>query len=143
MLFTFNDTRYLFNALRDSFLLFKNILFKMLEFIPLYYKKNHLWKYHLIFFFCNFIVDFVFVSQGLCKRGRKVVLCVFYFRSRTKRCELDMPRTRLQSWTNYLEQSKEIKQNWAGAENFDSCFFIILCSYYKSLEKRLDTRLYL
>ena len=24
----------------------------------------------------------------------------------------------LQAWTKYLEQSKEIKQNWAGTENF-------------------------
>ena len=24
----------------------------------------------------------------------------------------------LQAWTKYLEQSKEIEQNWAGTENF-------------------------
>ena len=30
----------------------------MLEFNPLYYEKNHVRKYHLIFFFWNFIKDF-------------------------------------------------------------------------------------
>ena len=28
----------------------------------------------------------------------------------------------LQSWTKYLEISKEIKQNWAGQGNFETCF---------------------
>ena len=28
----------------------------------------------------------------------------------------------LQHWTKYLEQSKERKPNWTGAENFDNCF---------------------
>ena len=37
----------------------------------------------------------------------------------------------LQSWAKYLEQSKEIKQNWAGAENFDNCFFVNFDRCYK------------
>ena len=31
----------------------------MLELNPLYYKKSHVWKYHLTFFFCNFTKDFI------------------------------------------------------------------------------------
>ena len=31
----------------------------MLEFNPLYYKQKPSAKYHLIFFFCNFIIDFL------------------------------------------------------------------------------------
>ena len=42
----------------------------MLEFNPLYYKKNHVWKYHLIFFFCNFIISFFFISEVLYERSR-------------------------------------------------------------------------
>ena len=38
----------------------------------------------------------------------------------------------LQSWTKYLEQSKEIKQNLTGTENFDNCFCVIFDCYYKS-----------
>ena len=30
-----------------------------------------------------------------------------------------------------MEQSKEIKQNWTGAENFDNCFCVISDCYYK------------
>ena len=47
--------------------------------------------------------------------------------------------------TKYLEQSKEIKQNWTGEENFDNCFCIILEGYYKILllEGRLGIGLYL
>ena len=37
----------------------------------------------------------------------------------------------LQSWTKYLEQSKEIKQNWIGLRNFLICFFISFYSYYQ------------
>ena len=28
----------------------------------------------------------------------------------------------LQPWKKYLEQSKEVKQSWTGAENFDKTF---------------------
>ena len=45
------------------------ISFKMLEFNPLYYKKNHVRKYHLIFFFWNFIEDFFFFSEVLYERS--------------------------------------------------------------------------
>ena len=31
----------------------------MLEFNPVYSKKSHVWKYHLIFFFHNFTKDFI------------------------------------------------------------------------------------
>ena len=43
------------NIYEDTFLLFTNISFEMPGFNPLYYKKKHKQKYHLIFFFCNFI----------------------------------------------------------------------------------------
>ena len=43
------------NIYEDTFLLVTSILFEMLEFNPLYYKKKDKQKYHLIFFFCNFI----------------------------------------------------------------------------------------
>ena len=51
---TYNNAIFI----KDSFLFFTNISFKMLEFNPLYYKKNHVWKYHLISLFSNFIKDF-------------------------------------------------------------------------------------
>ena len=41
------------NVLTDFFLLFTKILFKMFEFIT---KRNYMWKYNLIFFFCNFFL---------------------------------------------------------------------------------------
>ena len=28
-------------------------------------------------------------------------------------------------WTKYLKQGKEIKQNWTGEKNFDSCFCVV------------------
>ena len=37
----------------------------------------------------------------------------------------------LKSWTKYLEQSKEIKQNWIGLRNFEFCFFLSFYSYYQ------------
>ena len=33
------------------------------------YKKNHVRKYHLIFFFCNFIKGFFFFSKVLYERS--------------------------------------------------------------------------
>ena len=43
------------DVLTDSFILFTNILFKMLEFNPLCYKKKpYMWRYNLIFFFPKF-----------------------------------------------------------------------------------------
>ena len=36
---------------------------------------------------------------------------------------------KLQSQTKYLEQSKEIKQNWTELKNFDMCFCILFCCY--------------
>ena len=50
-------------------LLFTNILFKMLDINPLYCKKNHVWKYNLISFFWNFIIDFFFISEVLYERN--------------------------------------------------------------------------
>ena len=41
--------------------------------------------------------------------------------------------------TKYLEQSKEIKQNWTGEENFDNCFCTILEGYYKIFVARRKT----
>ena len=38
----------------------------------------------------------------------------------------------LQSWTKKLEQSKEVKQNWTGAENFENYFCLDFQVYYKS-----------
>ena len=34
----------------------------------------------------------------------------------------------LQSWAKYLEKSKELKQNCAGPENFDTWFYVIFGS---------------
>ena len=51
----------------ESFLLFTNsstlLVFlkyhlKCFSLTPCITKINHMWKYHLIFFFCNFIIDF-------------------------------------------------------------------------------------
>ena len=38
----------------------------------------------------------------------------------------------LQSRTNYLEQSKDSEQNWAGPENFHVSFFVVSYSQYQS-----------
>ena len=38
----------------------------------------------------------------------------------------------LQFWTKYLEQSKEVKQNWTEAENFDNCFYKTFDRYYEN-----------
>ena len=38
----------------------------MFESDPLYHKKKpYVWKYHLIFFFCNFIIDFFCLGSAL------------------------------------------------------------------------------
>ena len=39
----------------------------------------------------------------------------------------------LQTWTKYLEKTKDIKQNWTVIENLDNCFYVIFDCYYKSL----------
>ena len=39
----------------------------------------------------------------------------------------------LQSWKKNLEQSKEIKQNWTGAENFDNVFFLFFDNFFYCL----------
>ena len=45
-----------------------------------------------------------------------------------------------------MEQSKDIKQDWTGAENFDNCLCLIFDCYYKYfillVEVRLGTTLY-
>ena len=38
----------------------------------------------------------------------------------------------LQSWAEYLEQSKENKQNWTESEISDNCFYVIFDCYCKS-----------
>ena len=48
----------------------------MLESTPCNTKGNHVWKYHLIFFFCDFIIEFFCLGGAL----RKELL---YERSRT------------------------------------------------------------
>ena len=32
---------------------------------------------------------------------------------------------KLQSWTKFMKQCQEIKQNWTGQENFEICFCVI------------------
>ena len=54
-----------------------SFIYKMLEFHPLHYKKKPCVKNHLIFLFCNFIIDFSFRFGGAV---RKYLL---YERSRT------------------------------------------------------------
>ena len=39
----------------------------------------------------------------------------------------------IQSWTKYLEQSKEINSNRSGEERFDNCFFVIFDHCYENL----------
>ena len=53
--------------------------------------------------------------------------------------------TKLKSGMEYLGQSKEIKQNQEGAENFDIWFGLLFDSLTKILflEGRLDTSLYI
>ena len=47
-----------------------------------------------------------------------------------------MPLTKVclrrQSWAKYLEQIKEVKQNWARAEDFGNYFRVIFNRYYRS-----------
>ena len=40
----------------------------------------------------------------------------------------------LQSWTKYLEENKEIKQNWTAAESFDNCLYVAFEHYYKGFK---------
>ena len=39
---------------------------------------------------------------------------------------------KLQSWTKYMEQNKEIKQNGTDAENFVNYFCVLFGCYYKT-----------
>ena len=55
---------------------FSDIPFKIPEPNPLYNKKKPCLKYHLIIFFCNFIIDFFCLAGGL-QKG------LLYERSRT------------------------------------------------------------
>ena len=56
------------NVLTDSFLLLTNILFKMLEvLIPCVTKRNHMWKYNLLFFCCKFLSIFFGFGDALRK----------------------------------------------------------------------------
>ena len=42
-----------------------------------------------------------------------------------------------QSWTKYLEKTKEIQQNWTGTENFDNYFCKTFdCSYKFFISRR-------
>ena len=61
-------------------MLFANIFFhlqtcysKCLKLTPCITKRNHVWKYHLIFLSCDCIIDFSFVSELLDKRSRKSI----------------------------------------------------------------------
>ena len=69
----------------DSFVLFTDwsiFLFvitynlKCLNLKPCIIKRNHMWKYHLIFFFCNFIIDFLFFgscyTKGAAQQCKKI-----------------------------------------------------------------------
>ena len=51
----------------------------------------------------------------------------------------------LQHWKKYLEQIKEVKQNWTGVENFGNCFLVVFDCYYKSFVfvKKTVPKLYL
>ena len=43
-----------------------------------------------------------------------------------------------------MEQSKEIKQNWAGGENFDNSLIVVFDHYFKRfISGRLGARPYL
>ena len=44
-----------------------------------------------------------------------------------------------QSWTKYMKQSKEIKENWTRAENFYKCSSVISDPYYKSFHSEEKT----
>ena len=46
---------------------------KCLSLTPCITKRNHVWKYHLIFLSCDCIIDFSFVSELLDKRSRKSI----------------------------------------------------------------------
>ena len=49
---------------RVFFLFFLKYYLKYLSLTPCITKRNHVLKYHLIFFFCNFIIDFFLF--GIC-----------------------------------------------------------------------------
>ena len=48
--------------------IFSNISFKIPESNPLYNKKKPCLKYHLIFFFCNFMKDFFVCLEGALRK---------------------------------------------------------------------------
>ena len=45
----------------------------------------------------------------------------------------------LQYWTKYLEQNREIQQNWIGQEKFDIYFCVFFCWYWQSLISGRET----
>ena len=50
-----------------------------------------------------------------------------------------MPHLELQSRTQYLEESKEIKQNWTETKKNYICFFIIFHRYNRSFISGRET----
>ena len=46
----------------------------------------------------------------------------------------------LQSWTKYLEQRKEIKQNWLVPETSGICYCAIFDCYYQNFVSGRETR---
>ena len=46
------------NVLTNSFFYLQTYFWKCLNLTPCVAKKNHMWNYTLIFFFCKFIIDF-------------------------------------------------------------------------------------
>ena len=45
----------------------------------------------------------------------------------------------LQSWTKYLEKSKEIKENWTREKKIENCFCIVFYLYYRSSISGMET----
>ena len=49
---------------------------------------------------------------------------------------------KLQFLTKCLKQSKQIQQNWAGAENFDNSFYVSFDRYYEHYIAGRNTEYY-
>ena len=64
-LFTNSSIFLFFFANTSMFLFFLGYHLKCLRLTPCITKRNHVWKCHLIFFFCNIIIDLFFVSEVL------------------------------------------------------------------------------
>ena len=65
---------YFFFANSSMFLFFLGYHLKCFRLTPCITKRNHVWKYHLIFFFCNIIIDLLLFRRRCSTKGAAQLL---------------------------------------------------------------------